>query len=51
MNTTEGQRPSGRLRYKRKDNIKVNLKGTGIEDTNWLHLTKDMVQWWTQTWK
>jgi hypothetical protein len=45
MNTTEGQRPSGRLRNKRKDNIKVDLKETGIEDTNWIHLAKDMVQW------
>jgi hypothetical protein len=34
MNTTEGQKPYGRLRYKRKDNTEVNPKGTGNEDTN-----------------
>jgi hypothetical protein len=26
----------------------VNLKETGIEDMKWIHLAKDMVQWWTQ---
>jgi hypothetical protein len=48
MNKTEGQRPSGRLKNKRKGNIKVNHKETGIEYTNWIHLAKDIIgQWWT----
>jgi hypothetical protein len=51
MNTTEEQRPSDILGDKRKDNTEVNLKEIGIEDMKWIHLAKDMVQWWTLTWK
>jgi hypothetical protein len=41
----EGNRPLGRHRPEREDNIKMNIKGIAYEDVNWIHLAQDSVQW------
>jgi len=41
----EGKRPLGRLRHRWEDNIKIDLRETGIEGMNWIWLAKDRVQW------
>jgi hypothetical protein len=41
----EGKRPLGRPRRRWKDNIKLVLRKTGIEGSNWIQLTQDRVQW------
>jgi hypothetical protein len=35
----EGSRPLGRPRYRWKNNIKLDLRETGIDVTNWIRLT------------
>jgi hypothetical protein len=30
-----------------KDNIKIDLKGMGWEDVDWIYLAQYRVQWWT----
>jgi len=40
----EGRRPLGRLRHRWEDNIKIDLRETGIEGMNWIWLAKDRVQ-------
>jgi transcription termination factor 2 len=41
----EGKRPLGRPRRKWKDNIKMDLRETGIDGANWIQLAPDRVQW------
>jgi hypothetical protein len=43
----EGKRPLGRPRHRWEDNIKMDLRETGIDGTNWIRLTQDRVQWRT----
>jgi hypothetical protein len=40
----EGKRPLGRPRRRWENNIKMDLKGTGIYGTNWIQLAQDRVQ-------
>jgi hypothetical protein len=40
----EGKRPLRGPRH-RWDNIKMDLKGIGIDGANWTQLAQDMVQW------
>jgi hypothetical protein len=41
----EGKRPLGRPRRRREDNIKMDLRETGIDGANWIQLAQDRVQW------
>jgi hypothetical protein len=41
----EGKRPLGRPRLRREDNIKMNLRGIGINGANWIQLAQDRVHW------
>jgi hypothetical protein len=41
----EGKRPLGRPRRKWEDNIKMDLRETGIDGANWIQLAQDRVQW------
>jgi hypothetical protein len=41
----EGKRPLGRPRRKWADNIKMDLKETGIDRANWIRLAQDRIQW------
>jgi hypothetical protein len=34
----EGKRPFGRSRHRWEDNIRVDIKETGWEGKNWIHL-------------
>jgi hypothetical protein len=40
---SEGKRPLGRPRRKREDNIKMDLRETGIDGANWIWLAQDRV--------
>jgi hypothetical protein len=40
----EGKRPIERCRCRRKDNIKMDLRETGINEENWVWLAQDSVQ-------
>jgi hypothetical protein len=40
----EGKR-LGRPRHRWKDNIEMDLRETGIDETNWIRLAQDCVQW------
>jgi hypothetical protein len=42
----KGKRPLGRPRHRREDNIKLDLRETGINGVNWIQLAQDRVQWW-----
>jgi hypothetical protein len=42
----EGKRPLGRPRRRWEDNIKLDLRETGIDGVNWIQLDQDRVQWW-----
>jgi hypothetical protein len=42
----EGKRPLGRPRHRWENNIKVDLRDTGINGVNWICLAQDRVQWW-----
>jgi hypothetical protein len=42
----EGERPLVRPRHRWENNIKVDLRETGIDGTNWIQLAQDRVQWW-----
>jgi hypothetical protein len=33
-------------RHRWEDNIKLNLRETGIDGANWIRLAQDRVQWW-----
>jgi hypothetical protein len=41
----EGKRPLARLRHRWEDNIKIDLRETGIDGANWIQLAQDRVQW------
>jgi hypothetical protein len=41
----EGKRQLGRPRRRWEDNIKLDLKETGIDRANWIQLAQDRVQW------
>jgi hypothetical protein len=41
----EGKRPLGRPRYRWKDNIKMDLRKTGINGANLIQLAQDRVQY------
>jgi hypothetical protein len=41
----EGKRPLERLRRRWEDNIKMDLRETGIDGTNCIQLAQDTVQW------
>jgi hypothetical protein len=41
----EGKRPLGRPRCRWEDNIKMNLRGKGIDGANWIQLAQYRVQW------
>jgi hypothetical protein len=41
----EGKRPLGRPRRRWEDNIKMDLRETGIDGVNWMQLAQDRVQW------
>jgi hypothetical protein len=41
----EVKRPLGRPRRRCEDNIKMDLRETGIDGTKWIQLAQDRVQW------
>jgi hypothetical protein len=41
----ECKRPLGRPRRRREDNIKLDLRETGIVGANWIRLAQGRVQW------
>jgi hypothetical protein len=41
----EGKRPLGRPRRRWEDNIKMDLRETGIDGTNCIRLAQDRVKW------
>jgi hypothetical protein len=41
----ESKRPLGRPRHRWENNIKMDLRETGIDSTNWIQLAHDRVQW------
>jgi hypothetical protein len=41
----ESKRPLGRPRSRWEDNIKIDLRETGIDGANWIQLAQDRVQW------
>jgi hypothetical protein len=42
----EGKRPLGRPRHRWEDNIKMDLRETGIDGANWIRLAPDRVRRW-----
>jgi hypothetical protein len=41
----EGKMPLGRPKRRWEDNIKLDLRETGIDGVNWIRLAQDTVQW------
>jgi hypothetical protein len=41
---TEGKRPLGRPRRRWEDNIKMDLRETGIDGANWNRLAQDRIR-------
>jgi hypothetical protein len=41
----EGKRPVRRLRHRREDNIKMDLREIGFGCVDWIHLAQDR-DWW-----
>jgi hypothetical protein len=41
----EGKRPLGKPRRRWEDNIKMDLRKTGIDGSNWIQLAQDRFQW------
>jgi hypothetical protein len=41
----EGTRPRVRPRRRIENNIRIDLRGIGWEDTDWIHLYQDRDQW------
>jgi hypothetical protein len=41
----ESKRPLGRPRRRCEDNIKLDLRETGIDGANWIQLAQDRIQW------
>jgi hypothetical protein len=46
VKSPESKRPVGRPRRRWEDNIKLDLRETGIDGANWIRLAQDRVQWW-----
>jgi hypothetical protein len=44
---SEGKRPFGRLKHRREDNIRMDLRELGWEGVDDIHLAQDRDQWWT----
>jgi hypothetical protein len=42
----EGKRPLGSARHRFEDNIRMDLRETGWEGVDWMHLTQERDQWW-----
>jgi hypothetical protein len=42
----EGKRPLGRPRRRWEDNIRIDIREIGWEGLDWIHLAKDVYQWW-----
>jgi hypothetical protein len=42
----EGKRPLERPRRRWEDNIKMDLRETGIDRAYWIPLAQDRIQWW-----
>jgi hypothetical protein len=42
----EGKRPLGSPRGRWEDNIKMDLRETGIDGANWIRLAQDGARWW-----
>jgi hypothetical protein len=42
----EGERPLGRPTCRWEDNIKMDLRETGINGANWIRLAQNRVRWW-----
>jgi hypothetical protein len=42
---SEGKRPLGRPRRRRKDNIKMDLQEVGCGGMDWIDLAKDRERW------
>jgi len=43
---SEGKRPLRRLRWRREDNIRMDLREVEWEGGDWIHLAQDRDQWW-----
>jgi hypothetical protein len=41
----EGKRPLGRPRRRWVDNIKIDLRETGWDGMDWIHMAQDRDQW------
>jgi hypothetical protein len=41
----EGKRLQGRHRHRWEDNIRLDLRETGLGNVDWMHLTQDRDQW------
>jgi hypothetical protein len=41
----EGKRPLGRRRHRWADNIKIDLRETGLFGMDWIDLVEDRDQW------
>jgi hypothetical protein len=41
----EGKRPLGRYRHRWADNIKMNLRETGMDGAKWIRLAEDRFKW------
>jgi hypothetical protein len=41
----EGKRPLGSPKHRLEDNIKMDLKETGWEVVDWIHVAQDRDQW------
>jgi hypothetical protein len=42
---SEGKRPLGRPRRRWENNIKMDFRGIGIDERNWIRLAQDRIQW------
>jgi hypothetical protein len=42
----EGKRTLRRTRRRWEDNIKMDLRETGMKDVDWIHLAQNRVRWW-----
>jgi hypothetical protein len=43
---SERKRPFERPRHRWEDNIKVDLRETGLEGVDWIHLVQNRDWWW-----
>jgi hypothetical protein len=42
-----GKKPHRRPRHRWEGNIRMDLRETGWEGVDWMHLAKERDQWWT----